>query len=62
MSRKFCNSSKKSYKRKKRKRGLIIGSIGVGIVITFIIPVWGWIIAVGGALIYCGWYLIENNK
>ncbi|WML35134.1 hypothetical protein [Clostridium sp. OS1-26] len=54
--------SKKCYKKKRKKIGLAIASIGVGIVITFIIPVWGWIIAVGGALIYCGWYLMENNK
>lgn len=54
-------SKKCHQKRKKKKLGIIIGSVGVGIVITIVIPVWGWIIAAGGALIYCGWYLIENN-
>jgi uncharacterized membrane protein YccC len=49
-------------KRKRKKVGLMIASIGIGIVITFIIPVWGWIIAVGGALIYFGWCLMENNR
>ena len=31
-------------------------------IITVIIPIWGWIIAVGGGLIYCGWCLIGHNK
>ena len=45
----------------KKKMGIIIASIGIGIVITFIIPVWGWIMAVGAGLIYCGWCLIINS-
>ncbi|MEW9094023.1 MAG: hypothetical protein AB2417_02975 [Clostridiaceae bacterium] len=49
-------------KKVKSKLGLIIGSIGMGIVVTFIIPVWGWIIAVGVGLIYLGWCLIQQYK
>jgi hypothetical protein len=49
------------YKFKKTNLGWIIGSIGVGIIITFIIPIWGWMIAVGGGLIFAGWYLIGNS-
>lgn len=45
----------------KKKTGIIVASIGFGIIITFIIPIWGWVIAVGGGLIYIGWYLIEHN-
>lgn len=46
--------------RFKSNLGWIVGSIGVGVVITFIIPFWGWIIACGCGLIYTGWYLIEH--
>ncbi len=49
------------HKFKKSNLGWIIGSIGVGIIITFIIPIWGWMIAVGGGLIFAGWYLIGNS-
>ncbi|MCT8976868.1 hypothetical protein N4T77_09665 [Clostridium sp. CX1] len=54
--------SRRGEKRKARKLGLMAASIGIGIVITVIIPLWGWIVAVGGALIYFGWYLIGHNK
>ncbi|MCM0648720.1 hypothetical protein NBE98_10070 [Clostridium swellfunianum] len=50
------------FKKIKSNLGWIIGSIGVGIVITFIIPIWGWIIAVGAGLIYIGWYIISCNR
>jgi hypothetical protein len=56
------NVSRRSVRKKYRKLGLITASVGVGIVITVIIPIWGWIIAVGGGLIYCGWCLIGHNK
>lgn len=52
----------KGYHKSKRKFGLIIAAIGIGIVLTIVIPFWGWLIAVGGALIYYGWYLISTNK
>jgi len=42
--------------------GITIASIGIGIVLTFIIPIWGWIMAVGAGLIFCGWHLIEHSK
>ncbi|WP_125153780.1 hypothetical protein [Clostridium rectalis] len=57
----IINVSRKC-KKIKNKLGIIIGSIGIGIVITFIIPIWGWIIAVGGGLIYLGWCLMQNCK
>jgi small neutral amino acid transporter SnatA (MarC family) len=44
----------------KPKIGWIISSIGVGVLITFIVPFWGWIIAGGCGLIYIGWCLIRN--
>jgi hypothetical protein len=50
-----------SHKWKKSNLGWVVGSIGVGIVITFIIPIWGWIIAVGGGLIFAGWYMISSH-
>jgi hypothetical protein len=53
-------SSKQKWK--KSNLGWILGSIGVGIVITFIIPIWGWMIAVGGGLICAGWYIIDNSN
>ncbi|WP_195892700.1 hypothetical protein [Desnuesiella massiliensis] len=48
-------------KRCKNKLGLIIGSIGLGLVIAVLLPFWGWILAGGAALIYLGWYLMENK-
>lgn len=52
----------KSCKKKfhKNTAGLIVASVGVGIIVTVILPVCGWLIAVGGGLIYLGWYLIEH--
>lgn len=49
-------------KKVKSKMGWIIASIGAGIVVTFIIPIWGWMIAVGVGLIYIGWNLIQQYK
>lgn len=51
----------KKYSYIQKNIGWIIGSIGVGMVLTFVVPFWGWIIAVGGGLIYAGWYLINNG-
>lgn len=53
--------SRKSYHHKKLNIGWVIGAVGVGIVLTFIVPIWGWIIAVGAGLIFAGWYIIENS-
>ncbi|MFL0195957.1 hypothetical protein ACJDU8_10325 [Clostridium sp. WILCCON 0269] len=49
-------------KRTKKKIGLVVVCIGAGFLMTVIIPIWGWIIAAGAGLIYCGWYLIESHK
>ncbi|MBV4418738.1 hypothetical protein KM800_05250 [Clostridium tyrobutyricum] len=50
-------------RRTKKKIGLITLSIGAGLLLTVIIPIWGWIIAGGAAFIYCGWTLIgKHNK
>ncbi|MBP2031614.1 hypothetical protein J2Z42_000279 [Clostridium algifaecis] len=54
---------KKCLKRRtKRKIGIIVVSVGVGLMLTIIIPIWGWIIAGGTVLIYFGWCLIENHR
>lgn len=42
--------------------GITIASIGVGIILVFVVPIWGWILAAGAGLIFCGWYLIEHSK
>ncbi|PJI06635.1 hypothetical protein CUB90_01575 [Clostridium sp. CT7] len=55
MSRKKCKP-----KINKFTVGLIVASVGIGIVIAVILPVWGWVIAAGGGLIFFGWCLIEN--
>lgn len=52
--------SKKRY-NKKVNIGWIVGAVGVGIVLTFVVPIWGWIIAVGAGLIFAGWYIIEHS-
>ncbi|OFI07678.1 hypothetical protein CLOACE_00260 [Clostridium acetireducens DSM 10703] len=50
-----------SKKSKKEKLGIAVICIGVGIVVSIIIPCWGWMLALGGGLIYCGWYLMEHS-
>lgn len=50
----------KKKKDKFKKYGLVIVGVGVGIVIVVIIPIWGFVIAVGGGLIYFGWYLMDH--
>lgn len=52
--------SKKCHSKK--QLGIIIGSIGAGILIAVLIPLWGWLLAAGGGLIYFGWYLSEHKK
>lgn len=54
--------TKKIKKGSKLFWGMTIASVGIGIVLTFIIPIWGWIMAVGAGLIFCGWHLIEHSK
>lgn len=54
---------KKCLKRRtKKKIGIIVVSVGAGLLLTIIIPIWGWIIAGGAGLIYLGWCLIENHR
>ncbi|MDP4177430.1 MAG: hypothetical protein Q8900_03710 [Bacillota bacterium] len=50
---------KKSYKK---TIGIACASLGLGFILTIIIPVWGWIIAIGGALIYIGWQMINQCR
>ncbi|URZ06557.1 hypothetical protein [Clostridium felsineum] len=58
--------SKKRFKScgmNKYGLGIIVASVGAGIIIAVILPIWGWIIAAGGGLIFVGWFLINNcNK
>ncbi|WP_446899468.1 hypothetical protein ACSVC9_06145 [Clostridium sp. LBM24168] len=49
-------------RRTKKKIGLVVLSVGAGLLLTVIIPIWGWIIAGGAVLIYCGWCLIGNYR
>ena len=56
----------KCYKKNKKKvgwnLGLIILSLGVGIILAILIPFWGWILAAGAGLIIGGWCLIQNSS
>lgn len=53
-------SKKKCHKAKKMNFGLVVASIGIGIIITVMIPIWGWIMFAGAGLIAAGWYIIQN--
>ncbi|WP_143331265.1 hypothetical protein [Clostridium peptidivorans] len=55
------NTMSKGWHKVKKKAGLIIGSVGIGIVLTFLVPIWAWILIAGAGFIYVGWYLIENH-
>ncbi|MEG1255239.1 hypothetical protein [Clostridium sp.] len=46
--------------RTTKKLGLIVSSIGVGIVLSMLIPFWGWMIVVGCAVIALGWFIMEK--
>ncbi len=46
----------------KKKIGIALAAIGIGLILSILIPFWGWIIAAGGALVYLGWYLISSTK
>ncbi|MFD3156514.1 hypothetical protein ACFIJ5_06580 [Haloimpatiens sp. FM7330] len=45
---------------KRRKTGLIMTCIGIGILLAVIVPIWGWVAAVGLGFIYCGWYISKH--
>lgn len=52
--------SKKIFKKScKKKFGIALALIGLGIIITVIIPFWGFILVVGAGLIYLGFNLID---
>lgn len=53
--------SKIWYKGKK-SMGIIITSIGIGIILTVVVPIWGWVVAAGLALIYCGWQVMDHHR
>ena len=38
-----------------------MGIIIIAILTIIIIPIWGWILALGGVLIYSGWNIIEHK-
>lgn len=44
----------------RRKWGLIIVAIGVGVVLAVIIPFWGWILAMGCVIIGAGCVLMKR--
>ena len=48
-------------KRNKKKAGLVVLSLGIGLILAVLVPFWGWILAAGGGLIIGGWYLIQNS-
>lgn len=50
----------KKFFHSKRYLGVIIISVGIGIIAAVIIPVWGLLIAVGCGLIYVGWCFIKH--
>lgn len=54
-------SVRRGFHNIKKSFGLIVASIGVGVILAVIVPIWGWIIAAGIALIYCGWYIMEHH-
>lgn len=40
--------------------GLIVSSIGVGILLAVLMPIWGWLILGGCAVICIGWYIMNS--
>jgi len=49
------------WKENKKKIGAIVAAIGVGIVLSMLIPFWGWIMAMGGVIIVAGWKIMEDT-
>lgn len=52
---KFCG------RRTKKKIGTVVAAVGGGIVLSMLIPFWGWIMAMGGVIIVAGWKIMESN-
>lgn len=53
---------KNYYKCLQRQLGVIIACIGVGIITVVIVPFWWWIIAVGGAIVYFGYTIMDHKN
>ena len=51
----------RKVKKKEKKAGLIVLTLGVGLILAVLVPFWGWILAAGSGLIIGGWYLIQNS-
>lgn len=56
-----CDVLVKLCKRTRKKLGLIITCVGIGVVLTVIVPIWGWIAAAGIAIIYLGWQVMDHS-
>lgn len=48
-------------KKAKKNLGVILAAIGIGIILTVVVPLWGWVVAAGLALIYCGWQVMDHH-
>lgn len=44
-----------------KKVGTVISSIGIGIVLAVVVPIWGWVMVIGLGLIFAGWYIAKNS-
>ncbi len=49
----------KFNRRWKKKLGIAVSAIGLGLLLAVFMPFWGWIILAGAVLIYVGWNLAE---
>lgn len=43
-----------------RGLGLMVCSVGVGILLAVLIPIWGWLILGGCSIIGVGWYIMNR--
>ena len=48
-------------RRFKKKLGLLVAAVGIGLLLAVFMPFWGWIILAGAVLIYIGWNLAEQK-
>lgn len=48
-------------RRTKKKIGAAAIAVGAGVVLSMLIPFWGWIMAMGGVIIIVGWKIMEGN-
>lgn len=39
--------------------GMVIGAVGIGILLSIIIPAWCWLLVIGAGVVYAGWYIAE---